>query len=174
MPPQKKKRIPAYETRAFVGTVVIDQVSGKKKVTIDHPMYYQHEIQGFQVGSQVTVKVTNKKPKRTEAQNRYMHLYFSLIAQSSGHTPREIKNWAKGKVLSKGITEVFGDKVRIVKETSELTVNEMIEFMARIELITGVPLPDPAPFNLPLTHEEFETLRAKQRRIYKLYKAKIK
>ncbi len=93
---------------------------------------------------------------------------------SSGHSLREIKNWAKGKALSKGITEIFGDKVRIVKDTSELTVGEMMEFMARIECITGVPSPDPAPFKLPLSQSEWEELKAKQKRLYKRYKPVIK
>lgn len=173
-PPIKKKRIPAYETRAFAGKVLLDPATGKKRISLDHPTYYDHEIQGFQLNALVTVKVTDKKPKRTDAQNRYMHLYFSLIAKSSGHSVNEIKAWAKGKHLSKGITEVFGDKVRKVTDTSKLTVLEMIEFIERVAEDTGVPAPDPAPFNLPLSQDEYDDLKAKQHRLYKRYKPRLK
>ena len=169
-PPIKKKRIPAYETRAFAGKVLLDPATGKKRISLDHPTYYDHEIQGFQLNALVTVKVTDKKPKRTDAQNRYMHLYFSLIAKSSGHSVNEIKAWAKGKFLSKGIKEVFGDKVRKVTDTSQLKVLEMVEFIERIEQDTGVSSPDPAPFNMPLTKDEYQELKQKQVRLYKRYK----
>jgi len=115
--------------------------AGKKEIRPDHPAYVQYEVDKFAVGDEIWTKCTNKKRKRTDAQNDYMHLYFSLIALSSGHTMREIKNWAKGKHLSKGITEVFGDRVRDVKETRDLKVMEMMEFLERVEEDTGVPLP---------------------------------
>ncbi len=159
-------RNPSHETKAFLGTVVIDPETSKKRVKVKHPTYYQHEIDQLQLNSEVTMFVTSKKPRRSLQQNSYMHLYFSLIAVSSGHTTKEIKNWAKGKHLSHGITEVFGDKVRIVDETSKLTVNEMIEFIARVECDTGIPAPDPSPFNLGITHEEFQELKMKQRQEY--------
>lgn len=133
---------------------------------MDHPMYYQHELNQFQVGDLITMKMTSRKPKRTEAQNRYMHLYFSLIGESSGHTTEEIKNWAKGKFLSKGITEIFKEKVRKTKETSRLTIPEMVEFLARVETHTGIPPPDPEPFKLPLTYGEFQKLKEIERLKY--------
>src|SRR3990167_11224364 len=122
------KTIPKYETKAWTAHVVEEEKRHPitndpiitRSLVPDHPNYVQHELKHFHVGDKVLVKCTNKKQKRTDAQNRFMHLYFTLIASSSGHTANQIKIWAKGQHLSQGITEVFGHKVRDVKETSKL------------------------------------------------------
>lgn len=169
----KKKTFPTYETKVFECTIVVDPATGKKRISIDHERFYLHELSKFKLGEKVLMKITNKKRKRSMAQNSYMHLYFSLIALSSGHTAKEIKSWAKGKFLSKGITEVFGDKVRKVDETSELTIGEMMEFVDRVEAHTGIPAPDPEPFNLGITNAEYRELKAKQAEKYSKMEAKL-
>ena len=168
-----KKPIPTYETKVFMGHVIQSDESGKKAITWDHPQYYQYEINRFNVGDEIAARMTNKKQLRSHAQNRYMHLYFSLISMSSGHTPKEIKNWAKGKILSEGITEIYGDKTRIVKDTSKLKLLEMIEFLEKIEQITSVPLPNPEPFNMPLTQDEWDSLKEEQKNKYMKFKPKL-
>lgn len=172
-----KKSIPKYETKAWTAHVVEEEILNENNVPVkikvlkpDHPAYVQHELKHFLVGDEVLVKTTNKKRIRTQAQNDYMHLYFSLIALSSGHTTQEIKNWAKGRFLTKGITEIFGDKVRDVQETSKLKVLEMMEFLERVETHTGIPLPDTEPFNLALTHAEWDELKEEQKTKYKALK----
>lgn len=169
-----KKTIPKYETKAWMGHVWLNSETGKKEVRPDHPMYMQYEIDKFAVGDEIWTKCTNKKRKRTDAQNDYMHLYFSLIAMSSGHTMLEIKNWVKGKFLTNGITEVFGDKVRVVKDTRDLKVLEMMELLEEVEAETGVPLPDAEPFNMPMTEDEWESLKDEQKRKYRAFKPKLK
>lgn len=171
---KKRQYNPTYESTTFMGTVVQVDVGGKKKIKMDHPMYYEHFVKNTcKVGDKVAINITNKRPRRSLAQNRYMHLYFSLIAESSGHTLLEVKNWAKGKHLSQGITELYGSKVRIVKETSKLNMSELCEFLNRVTEDTGIPLPDPAPFNLPLTLTEYGKLKALQRKEYSKYKFTI-
>lgn len=170
---KKKKHIPKYDTKVFMGHVWMNRETGKKEIRWDHLAYYQHEIDHYRVGDAVAGKLTNKKQLRTDAQNRYMHLYFSLIAMASGHTLREIKNWAKGKCLSNGITEVFGVKVRDIQDTAKLTILEMIEFMARVEEECKVPLPDPSPFQLALTHEEWDELKQAQKNRYQLFRPRL-
>ena len=176
------KTIPKYETKAWMARVVEEEKRHPitndptivRSLVSDHPAYVQHELKHFNVGDHVLVKCTNKKQKRTDAQNRYMHLYFTLIASSSGHTPRQIKLWAKGMHLSQGITEVFGHKVRDVKDTHQLKMLEMAEFLERVEADTGVPLPDAEPFNLAFTQEDWEALKAAERTKYKAFKPKLK
>lgn len=176
------KTIPKYETKAWQAHIIIREVLDEKtgmmrqvrEIIPDHPAYVQHELNHYQVGDKVLVKCTNKKQKRTDAQNRYMHLYFTLIASSSGHTPNQIKLWAKGMHLSQGITEVFGHKVRDVKDTHSLKMLEMAEFLERVEADTGIPLPDAEPFNLAFTQEDWEALKAAERIKYKAFKPKLK
>ena len=167
-----KKRIPAYESKTIMGHIEIG-LHNKKHIIPDHPHYYQYEIDKFKVGDEIAFKFTNKKQKRTLAQSNYMHLYFSLIAMSSGHTMLEIKNWVKGKFLTNGITEVFGDKVRVVKDTRDLKVLEMMELLEEVEAETGVPLPDAEPFNMPMTKEEWESLKDAEKIKYQSFKPKL-
>lgn len=169
----KKKIIPKFETKAWSCHVFINRETGRKMLLPDFPQYMQMEIDRFSVGDLVLVKATNKKQKRTDAQNRYMHLYFSLIALPTGYTPRQVKIWAKGKILAEGITEVFGDKVRDVKDTHELTKLEFMEFIARIEAETEVPAPDAGPFQLSLTHDEWTALKEEQKKRYMAFKPKL-
>lgn len=171
----KKKITPVYETKTFSGKVVLKSkqlpsgvVIKVKDIEYDHPIYRQFEIDRFSVGDEILTKITNKKRLRTNEQNRFQHLYFSLIALSHGHgvTTEYVKNWAKAKHLSKGITEIFGDRVRKVKGTSELKVLEMIEFLARVEADTGIPIPDTKPFQFGISHEEFAKLKDEQKQKY--------
>jgi hypothetical protein len=163
-PPEKSKLVHTYETRSILAKVVRDPESNRKRLSPLHPAYYEHEINQIPEEETVSLIITNKKPKRTSPQNRYMHLYFTLIAIAHGHgvTMEDVKTWAKGKCLAQGITEVFGDKVRKVKETSKLTVNEMIEFVARVEVESNIPTPDPTPFKLGPSYAEFNRLKQEE------------
>jgi hypothetical protein len=166
-----KKR--AYETKLLYAHVVLDPETNRKRIRFDSDKYFQHEVNQFTVGDEVSVYMTSKRPKRSEAQNKYMHVFFHLIGLASGHTMKEIKSWAKGKVLTKGITEVFGDKVRMITDTSEMNVSEFMEFIARIEVITGIPAPDPGPFKIPMTFPEYKKLRDREESLYKGMKVAI-
>lgn len=164
--PKRKKSIPSHEKRLFAGQVQL--VDGKKRIVLNSPPLYQHFLDTYcKIGDWISMLLENKRPKRSEEQNNYMHLYFSLIALSCGHTMEEIKIWAKGKILSKGITEVFGDKVRVVKETSKLNISECCEFMNRLQDLTNIPLPDPTPFNIGITLDEAGHLKEIQKQKYR-------
>ncbi len=161
------KRNPTFQSQQFAGKVVIDPETNKKRVQMHAPINYQAFLEiHCKVNDEVTLNISNKRPKRSLAQNNYLHLYLSLISLSSGHTVEELKAWAKGKFLTKGITEVFGQKTRIVKSTADLNIPEFIELLERIEVETGIPLPPTEPFLKPLSHSEYALLKDKQRQIY--------
>jgi hypothetical protein len=81
---------------------------------------------------------------------------MNIIADETGMNVDELHAWAKGKFLTQEITEVFGDKVRLTKSTTELSKSEFSEYIQNIEIETGIPAPDTTPFGLALTHEEYE------------------
>lgn len=169
----KTKKYATYESQAFGGYVVIDPTTEQRRIKISAPLLYQHFLDHTcSLGDYVSMAITNKKPKRTAQQNSYYHLYLSLISISSGSSVKALKKWAVGKFLSTGITEVFGEKVRMVKSSAELTVSEFIEFLARIEETTEIPLPDAEPFLKPLSHEEYAELKANEKRVYQKLVAK--
>ena len=121
----------------------------------------------------ITEILTDKKPLRSELLNSYYWLYLSLISLSSGHTDKELHIWAKGKFLTKGITEIFGDKTRIVDSTTKLNRAEFCEYICRIEDATNIESPFTEPFLKPLTHNEYAKLKAEQKAYYLRMKPRI-
>lgn len=132
--------IPTYTTRTFAGVV---EGGIKKKLRLLSPTYYQHEINQFPEGSRVTVSVTSKKPKRSEAQNRYYWgVYIPLISKETGEEDRyALHELFKGKFLADNIKQVLGEKVRIKKSTTALTRPEFTEYIMNIENMTGIKAP---------------------------------
>lgn len=169
---KKKKSLPTYKSQQFAGRVV--EFEGKKKVTFNASALYQHFLNtNCKVGDEVSLYITSKRPKRSASQNNYYWLYLSLVAVSCGHTINELHVWAKGRFLSKGITEVYGDKVRIVNSSTVLTIGEFCEYLCRIEEVTKIPCPDTGPFLIGLTHKEFQELKDSQKQAYLKMKAKL-
>lgn len=164
-----------YQSQQFGGVIVIDPKTDKKRIKINSAPLYQHFLNTVcKLGDKISLNITNQRPKRSLLQNNYLFLYLTLISSSCGHSVKELDTWARGKFLSKGITEVFGDKVRIVKSHKELNVSEFIEFLARIEEATEIPLPDTEPFLKSPTNEEYAEMKGKQKSIYEKLVAKIK
>lgn len=156
----------------MAGKVVLGE-HGKKVVQWNSSKLYQYFLQEkCRLGDDISAQFTNKRPKRSVNQNNYLHLYLSLIKESCGQPMNALKAWVKGRFLSQGISEVFGDKVRIVKSTSELSISEFAELLNRIEEVTEIPLPDPEPFNLPMTLDEYGKLKYEQKQTYRKMVAK--
>lgn len=172
--PYRKKSIPTHKKESFSIKIFEVEQDGQKVLVarVQAEKFYRHFMKTYaKVGMEGTLTLELKKPKRSVAQNNFYWVYMDLVSLSSGHTPQELHIWAKGKFLSKGITEIFGDKVRKVDSTTDLNRNEFGEFMARIELATGIPIPDPEPFNIGLTMDEYRRLKLDQQLKYEDMKA---
>ncbi len=50
-----------------------------------------------------TIELTEKKPKRSIAQNRYLHLLFAWFAYETGYTPEEVKQYIFKKLVNVSI-----------------------------------------------------------------------
>lgn len=169
------KYSPSHKSINLAGKVVERETDGKKvrAISLNCTTIYQHFLeQECRLNDDIYMLLTSKKPKRSESQNNFFHLYLSLIGKSSGHTIKELKCWVKNKILDEGITEVFGDEVRVVEDTSNLNTSEFCEMMNRIQDLTEIPIPDPAPFNLPITWDEFGRLKKIQHEKYSQMKPK--
>lgn len=99
-------------------------------------------------GKRVWLTIDPKEPKRSEQQNRYYWLYVEMIARETGYTPEELHSLFKGKFLTSGISEVFGEKVRRTKSTTDLKKSEFVEYIMQIEEFTGIKSPDATPYSL--------------------------
>lgn len=132
----------SYTTRNFLAEVVFDEKEQRNRVKLVHDLYYQTEINKFKVGEKLSLNLTSKKPKRTESQNRYYWgVYLPLIAKETGNDVDDLHNLFKGKFLSKAIVECLGEKVRRIRSTTDLSVSDFMEYIQRIEEMTGILSP---------------------------------
>src|SRR3972149_3580128 len=124
----KNKSIPSHKKIISTGVIVFKD--GKKAVRLNSPPLYHYFLETYsKVGDDISVVTIIKRPKRTESQNNFYHLYLSLITLSSGHTMTELKSWVCSFILGQGIKEVFGETVRITKSTADLNISEFCEMM---------------------------------------------
>lgn len=169
---KKKKSYPTNKNVHLLGKVV--KVDDELKTKLNSPQYLQHFLKMHtHEGDDILLVVTAKRPKRTDRQRNFMFVYLDLISLSCGHTVEELRQWATRTILSTGIVEVFGTKVRMATSESDLNISEFTEFINRIFDETEIPIPDPAPFNLPMTYDEYGKLRLEQRESYAKMKNRL-
>lgn len=138
MKPQPKS-VPTYESRSFAA--VIGGEPGAHKLRIKAGPYYRTFLNRLKLGSQVSIEITDRKPKRTEAQNRYLWVFYGDIARETGHSPEELHEYFKAEFLPAKTTEVFGKQVSIPPSTTNLTRIEFGEYIDKIASLTGVEPP---------------------------------
>lgn len=154
-PPKKSSLIHTYQSRNFSAIIVDDRDNpGWRKLKLESPMYYQHSLNKFKTNDKVTLSLTNKRPKRTDSQNRYYWgVYLPLIAEETGEQDLDsLHELFKGKFLTTKLRKVLGLPTRITKSTTELSVVEFIEYIIAIEALTGVAAPPTENYSLAPLH----------------------
>lgn len=156
------KTYPSHKQIPLLGKVVKGE-NEELKLKLNAPQLLQHFLRMHTKENDIiSLIVTAKRPKRSQAQNNFFFVYLDLISLSCGHTVQELHKWVKQEILGQGITEVFGHEVRMVGETSDLNISEFAEMMNRVHEATDIPIPDPEPFNLPMSLDEYGELKIKQ------------
>jgi hypothetical protein len=129
-----------FETRNYDALIIKEGI--RTWFQVSHPEYLATELNKFKVGDKVSVSLTNKKPKRTEQQNRYYWgAYLPMIANETGNDIDDLHNLFKGLFLSKAIIQVLGHNVRKLKSTTSLTTGQFKDYIMRIEEKTGILAP---------------------------------
>lgn len=143
-----KESISITYSQPFSATIMED--GAKKRLAIESPTYYQNQLNKFKLGEKVTLEIHTRKPKRTDAQNRYYWgVYLPLIASETGERDLDrLHTLFKGKFLTTGIYEVLGEKVRITKSTSALSTADFSMYIIDIEAETGVAAPPTESYGL--------------------------
>ncbi len=166
----KLKRFSLYESQIFGGKIVLNPENGKPRMQVNSQGLWQNFLNvTCKIGDEISFYITNKKPRRSERQNRYYHLYLGLIGISSGYTIKQLKNWVKEYCLLESVDVIYGVKVKVVKSSADLTIPEFCQMLEWVEKETGIPLPDTEPFLKPLTHDEYAKLKGRQREIYSMF-----
>ena len=129
------------QTQSF--SAIVKEISpAEKKIVLHNPVWFQNQVNKFfKDGQSVNLKITSHKLQRTLRQNNYWWLYMTEIATSTGHTPEEIHEWAKGKFLTKKVVEVFGQLTRIKGSTTECSKMEFSDLITKVEAETGIAAP---------------------------------
>lgn len=148
-------------TQSFAA--VIRAGAGGKKLLVRSQRWYHNQLQKFKDGEQVTLVVHNRRPKRSEAQNRYLWgVFYPLIAEETGEQDLErLHELFKSKFLAKGIVEVLGEKVRLKKSSTELSVSEFCEFIIAIQGHTGVVAPPTENYGLDSLQDSINSVQSK-------------
>lgn len=136
----------SHKIKAFLSRVVSDGRYPRLDL-FDSAYFRTYLHMNHSVGDSVTVTITNRKPTRTGAQNRYYWgAYLPMISKETGEDNLDhLHELFKGKFLTETIAEVLGEKVRIKKSSTDLSVMEFSEYIRNIEVLTGVLAP-PAEF----------------------------
>lgn len=131
------------ETKDFAAKIVANERTGLNELVIRAPVWYQHQLNKFRTGEKVSLYISSRKPKRSEAQNRYYWgVFLPAIAAETGERDLErLHKLFSGKFLTTSIEEVLGERVRMTKSTSTLSKNDFSEYIMSIEAETGVAAP---------------------------------
>jgi len=141
-------------TQSFAAVVHNPDGLAGPKLVVKSPRWYRHQLSKFKDGEQVSLVVHNRKPKRTDAQNRYYWgVYLPLIAGEGGEERNKdyievLHERFKGEFLNKGLFEAYGKKVWLKKSTTELGVAEFCQYILDIERLTGVEAPPTENYGL--------------------------
>jgi len=141
----KKTKKPLTTSQPFAG--IIKLVDGKKKLKINSPQFYQAQLEMFPVNTPITLWLDAHKLKRSLSQNNLYWLYLTIIEAETSQDQESLDTLFRGLYLSKGITEVYGYKVRKVNSHKNLNKSEFDEYLKRIEAKTGIPIPDTEEYN---------------------------
>lgn len=146
-------------TQSFAAVIRESIEKGLKKLVVKAPAWYQHQLNKFKDGEEVSLVIHNRKPKRTDQQNRfYWGIYLPLIAKETGEAQRDkrylegLHEVFKGSFLNDGLFEAFGKKAWIKKSTTELSVSEFCQYIIDIEELTGVIAPPTENYGLAPLH----------------------
>lgn len=129
---------------------------GKKRLVVSSNRWYVHQLQKFKDGENVTLQIHNRKPKRTEQQNRYYWgAFLPKVSEETGEADLDkLHELFKGKFLTAGVVEVLGERVRMKKSTTDLGVGEFCQYIMDIEAMTGVTAPPTENWDLPKLRDE--------------------
>lgn len=130
-------------TQSFSAVIRSSIDRSGKRLVVKSPRWYHHQLGKFKDGENVTLVVHNRKPKRSDQQNKYYWgIYLPKVAEETGEADLDrLHELFKGKFLTEGVFEVLGEKVRMKKSTTQLSKAEFSQYIIDIETLTHVEAP---------------------------------
>lgn len=99
-------------------------------------------------GQQIELTLGKRAKKRTDKSNRYYWAYLHLLEQETGDDANSLHEYFKKEFLPPNIEYLksINREVEIPKTTTKLLTIEFSEYIKKIEVLTGIPAPDPEEF----------------------------
>lgn len=89
------------------------------------------------------VEIEKEKSKRTLKQNDFMWLYLDHIEKETGNLATDLHELFKRKFLPPVPKTIMGVEFKIPASTTELTKQEMSEYLDKISAFTEIAIPEP-------------------------------
>jgi hypothetical protein len=155
---KKNPKVSDTVTYSQTFAAVMQKRDDKIVPVVKSSRWFHHQMNKFKEGEEVTLAVHNRRPKRTEQQNRYYWgVYLPLVSKETGEADLDrLHELFKGKFLSSGVVEVLGEKVRMKKSTTELGVAEFCQYIMDIETLTQVAAPPTESYGLAPLRSDIE------------------
>lgn len=118
------------------------------KLLTSDPQSYNSWISKLN-GKKVSVKVARWHDIRSNAQNRFLWLYYRIISDelTGGDTPPEYYHeYFKRIFLAAMKISVLNKDILIPGSTADLSKYQFSQYLLKIEKETGVPIPNPKLF----------------------------
>lgn len=131
-------------------TVFIAKISDRK-LSFVTPQKFKSFMEGFKDGQTLEVSIGKRKSKRTNQQNRYYFAYLGIISDETGDDVNSLHEFFKRKFLPPTIITALEQEVRVPSSTTDLSKQDMSEYLDRICELSGVPLPDPVALGYDLS-----------------------
>ena len=93
-------------------------------------------------GKNVRIVIEDDKNPRTLKQNRFYFLYLGLIEDTTGNTVEELHEIFKRKFLPPRFVKFKDEEIKLPATSTNLDTLEFMQYMDKIALLTGVPIPN--------------------------------
>jgi hypothetical protein len=99
-------------------------------------------------GQKVSVVISKLTKTRSLAQNALYWLYLHLLEDETGNEASDMHEYFKTRFLPHRTKRLFGALVRLPPTTTSLDKLGFSDYLAKIEQLTGIPIPDTQNINV--------------------------
>lgn len=130
--------------RTFHGK--IQNINGLHKFVPDAQKLWQTMLNKLKEGQICVVYFKICKRIRSLPQNNLYHLYLSVIEAETGEDHDDLHRFFKKEFLPHEIKQKWGRTFEKLTSTTDLSVDEFMDYLSKIERLTEIPIPDTQSF----------------------------
>jgi hypothetical protein len=124
---------------------IVETVNGMRRLRYNVGIV-QNFIRTLKDGERVWITLSLKGEKRTDRQNKYLHLLFNIVSEWNGDDPKAVKEYFRREFLEPIEYVSFGKVMTEWPSTANLTKKEFseatdrfIQKMAEMDVILPIP-----------------------------------